>query len=494
VEGGKTIITYSFGTASSEYSTASGGFQNTLSAFSAADKALTREILASIEAVCNVKFVEVADSGASYGLLRYAYSQKTNEMGFAGYAFFPSTSEIGGDVWLGAAQAGPEWDHYRPNLLLHETLHAIGLKHPFEGGAVLSTSADIMPNTVMSYSTIAGLRNGSLTDYPREPMPYDVSALQQIYGAAATNAGNTVYDLSSDAFVHFRALWDASGTDTLDASRCSQGVSLDLEAGARSSLGHTITAFAYQPGGLAQQSYGDTLALSALCQIENATGSGFDDVLRGNAGANVIKGGAGDDRIEGRGGRDTIDGGTGDDTVLFGGKRADYKVEENGGTIVVTQLKNTANVATLTQVERVEFADQVLEARPTQAPQVLLEGLSGQAFRLYNAALDRLPDEPGLAYQTNALKQGLPLRELAANFMASPEFQTRFNVPSNKDFVTLLYQNVLERAPEADGLAYHLARMDAGAQRSDILVGFSESPENQAAVVGMGYQIELVPA
>ena len=42
----------------------------------------------------------------------------------------------------------------------------------------------------------------------------------------------------------------------------------------------------------------------------------------------------------------------------------------------------------------------------------------------------------------------------------------------------------LDRVPDAGGLAYHVARLNAGVSRGEVLVGFSESPENQANVIG----------
>ena len=45
---------------------------------------------------------------------------------------------------------------------------------------------------------------------------------------------------------------------------------------------------------------------TAFCGIENLTGSEFDDVLIGNAGANVFTGGIGRDILEGNGGNDVF--------------------------------------------------------------------------------------------------------------------------------------------------------------------------------------------
>ena len=44
-----------------------------------------------------------------------------------------------------------------------------------------------------------------------------------------------------------------------------------------------------------------------LISIENLTGSAFDDILTGDAGSNVLNGGAGDDSIVGGAGADTAD-------------------------------------------------------------------------------------------------------------------------------------------------------------------------------------------
>jgi len=55
---------------------------------------------------------------------------------------------------------------------------------------------------------------------------------------------------------------------------------------------------------------GDTLT-----NIENLTGSSFDDTLVGDGGDNIIDGGLGDDFIDGGAGNDILDGGDGDDDI-----------------------------------------------------------------------------------------------------------------------------------------------------------------------------------
>ncbi|HKB53313.1 MAG TPA: hypothetical protein VKD22_04880, partial [Ramlibacter sp.] len=215
---GRTVITFSF--ADPQVSTyVYGGYPSGLQAFSDADKALTRQILANVEAVCNVHFVEVPDNADICGVVRYGYSPQVTAMQLAGYGYFPSTSPEGGDVWLGTQMMNQAWDGFRPELILHETLHALGLKHPFGSGIVLPTSENIIPDTVMSYSPVAGSATGSLTAYPTQPMPLDVATLQFLYGAPQVAAQDVTYGLSSAQFQSdFSTIYHAGGHVTLDAS------------------------------------------------------------------------------------------------------------------------------------------------------------------------------------------------------------------------------------------------------------------------------------
>ncbi len=73
--------------------------------------------------------------------------------------------------------------------------------------------------------------------------------------------------------------------------------------------------------------------------VENVTGSAFSDTLTGSAFANVMSGGAGDDTLSGGSGNDTLSGGDGND-LLFGGAGNDAL---DGGTGV-----NTANYSDAT--------------------------------------------------------------------------------------------------------------------------------------------------
>lgn len=220
----RMIITYSFGerATSPRQSSYSAPFLASMQEFSQADREAARAVLREIETVAQIKFVEVPDGGSQSAMIRYAYSDFPNQMGFAGYSFYPM-GDTGGDVWLGSAQKGSEWDGYRPSLILHETLHALGLKHPFEGPEQLPSAEDYMADTVLSYSPIPGARSGSLSSFPAQPMPLDIEALHRLYGAARYNEGEVRHDLTDPHFLSgFDVLYSTDGTlgiDTMDASR-----------------------------------------------------------------------------------------------------------------------------------------------------------------------------------------------------------------------------------------------------------------------------------
>ena len=55
---------------------------------------------------------------------------------------------------------------------------------------------------------------------------------------------------------------------------------------------------------------------------------------------------------------------------------------------------------------------------------------------------------------------------------------------SDEQFITHLYQNVLRRAPDQPGLAHNLNLLNTSLTRADMLAAYSESAENQAAVIG----------
>ncbi len=111
---------------------------------------------------------------------------------------------------------------------------------------------------------------------------------------------------------------------------------------------------------------------------------------------------------------------------------------------------------------------------PGANPYAGSEGRQGSIVRLYAATFLRLPDQAGLDHWHNS---GLEIPVIAYSFIVSPEFSETYGAVSNTQFVTLLYNNVLAREPDAEGLAYWVGLLEASETHVSILLGFSESDE-----------------
>jgi len=109
-----------------------------------------------------------------------------------------------------------------------------------------------------------------------------------------------------------------------------------------------------------------------------------------------------------------------------------------------------------------------------------------QIIRLYNAYFDRNADHAGLAYWSDQIvAKGKSINTVSNAFAASPEFTTMYGDLDNAGFVTLVYQNVLDREPEPAGFAYWKGQLDQGkVNRGKVMTHFSESPEYKALSKG----------
>lgn len=146
-------------------------------------------------------------------------------------------------------------------------------------------------------------------------------------------------------------------------------------------------------------------------------------------------------------------------------------------TLVVSGSRNDSHHNADSSYERIRFEDGSL-ALDTH-------GNAGEAYRLYQAAFDRAPDEQGLGFWIKQLDDGMSLESVASGFANSAEFTQRYGSTTDDSFVKNLYQNVLDRAPDQSGLDFWVHELQSGVMNRDqVLVSFSESNENQLAVVG----------
>ncbi|MEM7320254.1 MAG: DUF4214 domain-containing protein, partial [Pseudomonadota bacterium] len=128
--------------------------------------------------------------------------------------------------------------------------------------------------------------------------------------------------------------------------------------------------------------------------------------------------------------------------------------------------------------ESAEFRASTAIAATAVSRDLLQASWSADVFQLYQATLDREPDLTGFAHWTMRLATGQPFGSVVAGFTGSVEFRNTYGETSDAGFVTLLYQNVLGRAPDAAGFAHWLGRLASGEMtREEVVAGFSRSPE-----------------
>jgi hypothetical protein len=89
----------------------------------------------------------------------------------------------------------------------------------------------------------------------------------------------------------------------------------------------------------------------------------------------------------------------------------------------------------------------------------------GALYSLYEVGFDRAPDLEGFTYWSG---QAMTTHAVAETFILSDEFADKYQ--SRAEFLTALYENALNRQPDAEGLQYWLNSADSEA---DLLVHFA---------------------
>jgi VCBS repeat-containing protein len=376
---GTASLTYSFPSGSSYYGSGYGGGEatNNFKAFTQVQQDAVKLVLASYSAVANISFTEVVETTTTHGDLRYAESDAPS----TAWAYYPSVSAAGGDAWFNNSKHYydiPIVGNYAYSALLHETGHALGLKHPQDIKGSFGAEPldhDSLEYTVMSYrSYIGGSATSGYTNeaysFPQTLMMLDIAAIQEMYGANfTTQSADSVYKWSpttGEMFINgvgqsapggdkiFMTIWDGGGNDTYDFSNYATDLTVNLSPGGWTTVSSPQLAYLgsghYAAGNIANALLfdGNTASL-----IENATGGSGSDSLIGNVADNRLTGGAGND---------SIDGSDGKDTAIYVGNAANYiQVHNADGTWSITDLFGLEGTDTLTNIEVLQFADSVLQ-------------------------------------------------------------------------------------------------------------------------------------
>ncbi|MGY2904987.1 M10 family metallopeptidase C-terminal domain-containing protein [Bradyrhizobium sp. URHC0002] len=271
--------------------------------------------------VANINFVQTSGS-ANITFTHNGTMQAYTSGSWPGGSIAYQTVNISSD-WItndgGAYDGKTGIDSYGYQTYIHEIGHALGLGHqgPYNGSASYSTDAvyanDTWQYSIMSYFSEPNY-SGSSYRYVVTPQMADIYAVGSMYGAASsTRTGDTVYGFNSNAGAVFNfanytsapalTIYDSGGTDTLDCSGYSGAQTIDLHAGAFSSVGNLVNNIG--------------IALNAV--IEKAIGGSGNDTLIANDSGCTLSGGGGNDSLMGGAGSDKLIGGSGVDNLTGGG-------------------------------------------------------------------------------------------------------------------------------------------------------------------------------
>ncbi|MGZ8320417.1 MAG: DUF4214 domain-containing protein [Telluria sp.] len=339
---------------------------------------------------------------------------------------------------------------------LHATLYNVEI-------LTFNDGTDTLDLRTYFADTTAPLLTGSSLDSGGAAVAVDARLVFTFNEAIKLGSGAIVLKSSSGAVL-----------ETFDAAH-STGVSIS---------GNTLTL---TPGAYLANStqYHVQIGEGALVDMAGNRFKGMADLAFLTLPPAVLQGSDGNDRLHASAGSNAIDGGAGTDTVVYALPSAGVAITRSGASVIVTQAGSSDM---LNGVERLAFADKTIAMD--------IDGVGGAAYRLYQAAFNRVPDEAGLGFWIGQMDKGLSLQDVAAAFVGAPEFERLVGPdPDNRALVDNFYHNVLHRYPDAGGYAYWLGILDSGAATpAQLLVAFSESPENQAALVGtIGNGFSFIP-
>ena len=130
-----------------------------------------------------------------------------------------------------------------------------------------------------------------------------------------------------------------------------------------------------------------------------------------------------------------------------------------------------------------EYSYWMWRARVEGLPDTTLEMAHSEAYAgliitdLFQRVLDREPDAEGMAYWLEVLASGSSVETVGVYFYGSDEYYSSYSTP--EDYVASLYRDLLHREPEPDGLVYWAGKIRAGMHPAGVAQGFYASIESR---------------
>lgn len=185
-------------------------------------------------------------------------------------------------------------------------------------------------------------------------------------------------------------------------------------------------------------------------------GDAQDNVLLGDASDNIIRGLAGNDSMTGQQGNDYLDGGEGWDVVIYDTELANITLTMDAAGITVQDRRAEGDgLDTLYDVEVLSYRDGQLQMSQLAGAATLSADQMMGLVELYIAYFNRAPDALGLNFWGTVLANGASLSDIASQFTTQEETRAVYaDVTSTAEFISRVYNNVLGREGEAEGIAF----------------------------------------
>ncbi|MGE4078882.1 MAG: M10 family metallopeptidase C-terminal domain-containing protein, partial [Reyranella sp.] len=365
----------------------------------------------------------------------------------------------------------------------HELGHSLGLEHPGSYNAGDQRNAtytddavyqqDSLQYTIMSYlgadNTGAVHKAGDTTYFGSTALLDDIAAVQRLYGAnMTTRTGDTTYG--------FHTTEKGSAFDIVSADQ--QVVFSIWDAGGINTLdlsgyegNQTIDLRAGHFTSAGELTQNISIALGTV--MHTGIGGSGNDTICGNDANNVLVGHAGNDRL---------DGGLGVNAADFTGPTKNYEIVLTAGNspFVVHDRVGTDGTDWLTSIQDLRFPGETLSttdfilSRGQFSKDAGFFGDAFNIFHLYIAEENRAPDALGLYYWVARVAQGDKITDISDSFFAQQETSGVYAPTlANDAFVDKVYANLFHHAPDQGGLDYWVNDLVNGTTRGDLVLNIA---------------------
>lgn len=178
------------------------------------------------------------------------------------------------------------------------------------------------------------------------------------------------------------------------------------------------------------------------------------------------------------------------DTVHFEGDQSNYSLILSADSVSVSDRREDGlGTIILDTIELIDFGTEVAPfdgpvnldvfAGHTELERAELESL----IEMYIAYFNRAPDAIGLGFWGSAVAEGASFESVASLFAIQVETQDMYQADTtNIEFATAIYDNVLGRVPDQEGLEFWVNALDTNAVSRDqfilqVLEGVHASPK-----------------